>query len=94
MGHYLVAVMDGTLARFFTLDSDAVVEHEAGPNLVEHDSLQNAAQQMQGQELWANTKTGQNRGDGGQMHNYDDHRAQHRMEFERRFAQAIANHLL
>lgn len=93
MGQYLVAVIDGTKARFFTLNSTEVTEYEAGPNLVEHESLHNAEKEMQGQELWANTKTGRNRGTAGQAHSYDDHRSQHMVEFERRFAQNITQHL-
>lgn len=93
MGHYLVAVIDSTTARFFTLDPDEISDYEAGPHLVEHDRLQNAAMQMQGQDLWANTKTGRNRGSAGQTHSYDDHREQHLLEFERRFAQSIVSRL-
>lgn len=44
---------------------------------------------MSGQDLWANTKTGRNRGSGSRGHSYDDHRGNHLVEFERRFAQAI-----
>ncbi|ASC71419.1 hypothetical protein XM38_023710 [Halomicronema hongdechloris C2206] len=93
MGHYLVAVIDGTTARFLTLNPTEVTEYEAGPHLVERDSLHNAEQEMPGQELWANTKAGRNRGGSGQAHSYDDHRKQHRMAFEYRFAQSVASRI-
>jgi protein required for attachment to host cells len=57
-----------------------------------HDLL-NPATEMAGQELWANTKTGRNRGVGGKGHNYDDHRGNHLAEFEKRFAQDIVQQI-
>lgn len=93
MGLYLVAVIDGTIARFFELNPDEVTEYEAGPHLVERKSLFNAEQEMHGRELWANTQTGRNRVSAGPTHNYDDHRSQHMVEFERRFAQSITQHI-
>lgn len=93
MRQCLVAVMDGSKARFFILSSLELAPDEAGPKLIEQESLYNSAQEMQGQELWANVKTGRNRGAAGQAHSYDDHRQNHRVEFERRFAQAIINRI-
>ncbi|NEP18744.1 MAG: host attachment protein [Leptolyngbya sp. SIO4C1] len=93
MSRYLVAVIDGTQARFLTLEPVEFEGHESGPNLVEHSGLHSAAKEMQGQELWANVKTGRNRGSSGQAHGYDDHRQNHLIEFERRFAQSIAGRL-
>jgi protein required for attachment to host cells len=90
MNKYLVAVIDGGRARFFTLAPVQFPEHESGPDLVEQESLTNATGGMADQELWANVKTGRNRGSGGKAHSYDDHRQRHRVEFEKRFAQAIA----
>ena len=57
--------------------------------MIERCDLVNPAFEMAGQELWANTKTGRNRGGGGKGHNYDDHRDNHLGEFGRRFAQDI-----
>ncbi|MBE7385984.1 MAG: host attachment protein [Leptolyngbya sp. SIO1E4] len=93
MSQYLVAVIDGTKARFLTLSPAEFDEYEAGPNLIEHEGLHGAEKEMQGQDLWANTKTGRNRGTSGQAHGYDDHRSNHMMEFERRFAQSIASRI-
>lgn len=93
MSQYLVAVINGTKARFLTLHPVEFDEYESGPNLVEHKGLVSVEKEMQGQELWANTKTGRNRGTSGQAHGYDDHRNRHMVEFERRFAQMIVRHI-
>jgi protein required for attachment to host cells len=93
MSQYLVAVLDGTKARFFTLNPDGVNAYEAGPHLVEQKSLCNAEKELHGQDLWANTKTGRNRSSSGSGHNYDDHRSNHMVEFERRVAQSVTNHI-
>ena len=90
MTQVIVAVVDGAKARFLTLESAEFPEYESGPNLIEHEGLLNSEKERQGQELWANTKTGCNRGSAGQAHGYDDHRQNHMIEFERRFAQKIA----
>lgn len=94
MSQYLVAVMDGSKARFFTLNPGELDINEAGPDLIEQDPLHNAEKGMPGQDLWANTKTGRNQGRSGQAHSYDDHRSNHMAEFERRFAQAIMSRVL
>ncbi|NER79364.1 MAG: host attachment protein [Leptolyngbya sp. SIO1D8] len=93
MSQYLVAVIDGTKARFLTLSPTELGEYESGPNLIERQKLHSAAKEMQGQDLWANTKTGRNRGTSGQAHGYDDHRNNHMIEFERRFAQSITSQI-
>jgi protein required for attachment to host cells len=90
MSRFLVAVVDGANARFLTLEPLAAPELESGPDLIERCELLNPANAMAGQELWASGKTGRNRGSGSRGHSYDDHRGNHLIEFERRFAQAIA----
>jgi protein required for attachment to host cells len=90
MSKFLVAVIDGTKARFFTLEPSDLPEYESRFKLIEHDGLSNSTKEVQGEELWATTKTGRNRGASGQSHSYDDHRENHLVEFERRFIQAIA----
>ena len=94
MVKFAVAVIDGTQARFFTLDSAAISEYESGPNLSEHEGLSDSTKELHGQELWANTKTGRNRGTSGQAHSYDDHRQNHQIEFEKRFANKISSAML
>ena len=94
MSKFSVAVIDGTQARFFILDSAASSEYESGPNLIEQEKLSDSTQELHGQELWANTKTGRNRGSNGQAHSYDDHRQNHKLEFEKRFANKISSAML
>ena len=94
MSRYLVAIIDGTKARFLTLNPVEFEGYESGPTLVEHDGLHSSEKEMHGQDLWANTKTGRNRGTSGQAHGYDDHRNNHIVEFERRFAQSITRQIM
>jgi protein required for attachment to host cells len=94
MSQFLVTVIDGTKARFLTLEPANLPEYESGPNLIERDTLLSPAKEMSGQELWSSTKTGRNRGVAGKSHSYDDHRQNHIIEFERRFAVAIAQKIL
>ncbi len=89
MNQAVVAVMDGTKARFFTLEEAEFPEYESSPNLVEHECLTNTTKEMAGRELWANTK-GRNRGSRTQGHGYDDHRSNHLSEYERNFAKDIS----
>jgi protein required for attachment to host cells len=93
MSQFLVAVIDGTRARFFTLEQAEVPEYESGPNLIERGDMVNPAKELAGKELWANVKTGRNRGAGNQAHGYDDRRDSHLGEFGRRFAGAIAEEI-
>lgn len=93
MNTYLVAVVDGAIARFLTLRPLEMPNYESGPNLVEQDRLSSAEREQHGEDLWATTKPGRNRGTAGQAHSYDDHRDRHMVEFSRRFAQSIAHHI-
>jgi protein required for attachment to host cells len=94
MKKYIVAVIDGTQARFFTLEPREWLDAQSSPHLSEQDSLFNSDNKLQGQDLWANTKTGRNRGASSQAHSYDDHRQNHIVEYERRFAQQIINRIV
>lgn len=94
MQNYGVAVVNSTKARLFVLQPADFPEYEPSPKLVEIEVLHNSAPELQGQDLWSNTKPGRNRGTAGQAHGYDDHRENHLVEFERRFAQAIATRMV
>ena len=48
-----------------------------------------STKELLGKELWANTKTGRNRGIAGITHSYDARRRAHIIEFERRFVSDI-----
>lgn len=87
----IVVVANGAHARFFTLQPAENPELESSPRLIEHEGLANPLQEVAGKELWSDNKSGRNRSSGGGgAHGYDDHRDQHRAEFERRFAQQVA----
>ena len=93
MSQYLIKVMNGATARFFTLESATLSGVESDLKLVEHEGIISPERGLPGEAVWANTKSGRNRGVSGQAHSYDDHRQNHRIEFERRFAQSIATQL-
>jgi protein required for attachment to host cells len=94
MSQYLVTAMNGATARFFTLESTLSPEYDADLKLVEHEGIVSPERSLHDEELWADTKTGRNRGASGQAHSYDDHRQNHRVEMERRFAQSITTQLI
>lgn len=94
MSQYLIAVLNGTYARFLTLESTGTGAHDASSRLIEHESLLRAENKLSGQDLWSSTKTGRNRSSSGRAHGYDDHREEHLVETERRFAQLIGDRLL
>jgi protein required for attachment to host cells len=93
MQKYIVAVVNSAKAKLFVLEPIEFPIDEPPPKLMAIDELSNSAQTLQGQDLWSSTKPGRNRGAAGQAHGYDDHRENHRVEFERRFAQEVANKL-
>lgn len=91
MNQYCVVVTNGARARFFTLEASQFPELESGPNLVELSALSNPQHDASGNQLWSEPKTGRNRaGIGGPAHGYDDHRTQHQEEYDRRFANDVA----
>jgi protein required for attachment to host cells len=94
MNRYLVAAIDGSRARFLKFKPLDALDHESAYSLVEHKALFNPTNELQGKELWASTKTGRNQGSGSQAHAYDDHRQNHLDEYERRFAQMIADEII
>jgi protein required for attachment to host cells len=94
MSQALVTIIDGTKARFLSLEQPELPEYESGPNLIERKEVLNPTKELSGEELWATVKTGRNKGVGGFSHAYDDHRQNHLDEFDRRFAQTIANEVV
>jgi protein required for attachment to host cells len=92
MNQYCVVVANGARARFFTLEHSKYPELESGPNLVEYNQIENTEMDTKSGALWSENKSGRNRGaKGGSAHGYDDHRSQHEDEYERRFANNIAD---
>lgn len=94
MSKYLVAVLNGTKARLLTLEPAEFPESESSPRLRERLCCSNTAASLAGKELWANTKTGRNRGAAALAHSYDDHREAHVVKWERQFASDIAKSIV
>lgn len=91
MNNTIVVVANGAHARFFTLEAAENPFYESSPRLVEHECLANPQQEAAGRDLWSDNKSGRNRSSGGGgAHGYDDHRDQHRAEYERRFLRQVA----
>ena len=86
----LVIVADGAAARFFTLESSATPEYESSPYLVAGETIANPSQELTGEELWSapQSQVGHYQ---GSVQNYDDHRQQHQVEYERRYAAQIVD---
>jgi protein required for attachment to host cells len=88
----IVVAVNGAQARFFSLEDAENPAYESSPRLVEQECLVNLPQQEAGKDLWSDNKSGRNRSSaGGSAHGYDDHRDQHRAEYERRFLQQVVS---
>lgn len=85
----IVVAVNGSRARFFTLQSQQAPIYESGPYLAEQECLVNPEQDETNQELWSDD-SGAIRSVGGGAHGLDDHRDRHRAEYERRFARLVA----
>jgi protein required for attachment to host cells len=96
MNPVLVVVADGAKVRFFTLEEKEDVGGEFRPRLIENEALLNPEQKLPGQQLWsgAESQAGHFQEGKSQAHSYDDRRRDHEVEFERRFAQSIAEQIL
>ncbi len=95
MSQFLVATINGAVARYFTLESATLPKYDSDDfRLIEHESMVSSEAELPGKALWANVKPGGNRSVGGRAHRYDDHRQSHKIEFERRFAKSIATKLV
>lgn len=93
MSDYFVVVAEGARARFFKLEPVEVPEFESGPNLREWKTLMNPEHKAHQREVFADVRSGRNRGNAGEAHAYDDHREQHDDEMEHRFARTIAGEI-
>lgn len=89
----LVAAIDGSKARFFTLAAAGVSGLDPISQLIEHEGITLPEGELVGEELWASGKMGRNHGPQGRSHNYDDHREHHELEFERHFARSISSRM-
>jgi protein required for attachment to host cells len=81
-----ILVADGARARFLTLQAADELIPERGPQLIEQLDLANPEGDLPDRELFSDR--------GGRMHGSvssgsDDHREQHKLEIERRFARRL-----
>jgi len=86
MSHYLIVLVNRSMARFFTLEPVEFPELESSPRLIACTELENK-EIRDGQEIFADSKTGRGAApQGGSVHGYEDKRDQHLNELRRRFA--------
>ena len=81
-----VVAADGSRARIMMIEE--VLPEEPGPELREVEVLVNVENTTPDRELWSDNEN-TNKGSGGSVHAYDDHRGRHRAEFNSRFARRI-----
>ena len=91
MSEYCVVVASGSQAKLFTLEPSELPQLESGPNLVEHKTLNSEERTASSSEMWSEVKSSRNRSPNGGSHAYDDHRDNHITEYDRRFAQSVAD---
>jgi len=86
MSHYLIILVNRSLARFFTLEPVEFPELESRPRLMACTELENR-EIKDSQEIFSDSKTGRGAAPmGGGVHGYEDKRDQHVNELRRRFA--------
>lgn len=92
----MVVVADGAKARFFTVQTAETSKNKSSPALIENEVLVNPDQDLPGQELFSGpqSQAGHHQQGKGPAYSYDDHRQQHALEYERRFAQEITEQIL
>jgi protein required for attachment to host cells len=96
MSPVLVVAADGAKARYFTLEAKELAKGEIGAYLLEDESLVNPDQLEEGKELWSGpeSQAGHYKQGRSTAHSYDDHREDHELENERRFARTITEQIL
>lgn len=91
MSHYLIILVNRSLARFFTFEPVELPELESRPKLMACTELKNK-DIKDSQEIFADSKTGRGSAPmGGGVHGYEDKRDQHLNELRRRFAMDVLN---
>jgi protein required for attachment to host cells len=84
-----IVVADGARARFLTLQPADELTPERGPRLIEHLDLSNPEGDLPERELFSDRGGRMHGSPSSSAHGSDDHRAQHRVEYERRFARRL-----
>lgn len=87
-----VVVADRARARLFvTVPGAERSVTDATEELLELEALTDPDGELTGEQLFSNTRSGTNRSPHGAQFEYDDHRAAHREQQERRFAKRVAS---
>lgn len=84
-----IVVADGARARFLTIQPTDELAPERGPRLLEHLDLTNPEGDLPERELFSDRGGRMHGSPSGSAHGTDDHRAQHRVEMERRFVRRL-----
>ena len=90
MTRFLIAVVNHRHARLFTFEENDFPE-KYPPALTERQEVINEHFNQRAKALWSNLQSGHNRSTVSHTYGYDDHRASHIQEFERRFVEDIVS---
>lgn len=88
-----VVIVDATVARLLTYESDDRTGTGEGGQLIEHQVLRNPERRLRASEALSETRPGLSRAPAGPAFGVDDHRERHQRELEERFAAEIIRNL-
>ncbi len=90
MEHQLVAVVDGSRARYFSVGTRVTPNGEEKNKLVEVETLVNPSNRLKDGDLFSESRPGLRSGSGGgPAHAVDDRREAHHEEADRKFAKLV-----
>jgi protein required for attachment to host cells len=91
MGRTCIIVADTGRARFITVEVPEDPAVEGGARLVEHEDLVNPAADVPEREMFSDRRSRSHASPNGASHALDDHRDNHRLELDRRYARRVAD---
>lgn len=90
MEHQLIAVVDGSRARYFSVGTRVTPNGEEKNKLVEVETLVNPSNRLKDGELFSESRPGlRSASGGGPGHAVDDRRDAHHEETDRKFAKLV-----
>lgn len=90
MDQQLIAVVDGSRARYFSVGTRVVPNGEEKNKLVEVETLINPSNRLKAEDLFSESRPGiQSASGGGPAHGVDDRRDAHHDEEDRKFAKLV-----
>lgn len=94
MQQQLIAVVDGSRARYFSVETRVTPRGAEKNKLVEIETLINPANRLKDGDLFADSRSGQRSAfAGGPSHGVDDRRDSHHDEDDRKFAKLVLSTL-